>query len=143
MKKRAAGFTVVEIMIAIIVLVVLTLFFVVQKGDLRKTSRDQQRKTAINTMTYALKNGYYKDHGYYPRTIDDKTLNMVDPTLFTDPNGNTLDGDNCVKKSNASDVGCDYRYVASDCDNEGKCKQFALTSQMELEQTYRTSSLDK
>lgn len=143
MKKHTNGFTVVEIILAVLVLSILTFFFIDQKANLQKTSRDQQRKIAINTMSYALQKGFYKQYGYYPRTISRDNLKTVDPVLFTDPNGNTLNGDSCNQKDANSDSGCDYHYVASDCDNEGRCKQFALTSQMELEQTYRKSSIDK
>ena len=96
MKSNEKGFTVIEVMIVIIVLIVLATFFVIQRDDLEKANRDETRKQAINSMYYALVEGFYKENGYYPRTISREQLPTVDPTLFTDPSGFTLNGDTCV-----------------------------------------------
>lgn len=72
---------------------------------------------------------------------------MIDPTLFTDPSGYTLNGDKCVytniqgeQKTNGK---CEYRYSATDCDSDGKCKNFALTAKLEAEADYTKSSHKK
>ena len=80
--KNSKGFTVVEVMVAVLVLVVLTVFFVVQRSGLEETTRDQERKMAINSMYYSLTEGFYKDNGYYPESISRDKLPTVDPTLF-------------------------------------------------------------
>lgn len=145
--KREKGFTVVEVMVVFVVLVVLAVFFVIQRQGLEKANRDQQRKTAINTMYYALVNSYYKDNGYYPRVIDRQQLNMVDPTLFTDPSGNTLEGDKCTytDKDNKQQTNgkCEYHYTTSSCDSDGKCQSFTLSADLEAESDYVKSSSGK
>lgn len=142
--KRERGFTVIEVALAFVVLVVLATFFVVQRADLERTNRDQQRKAAINTIYYALENSYYQDNGYYPQTISRDKLKVVDPTLFTDPSGYTLEGDKCTYTDDddkqQTDGKCEYHYSAADCDSEGKCKQFTLSADMESEKTYKKSS---
>lgn len=142
--KKQRGFTVVEVMVAIVVLCLMTYFFIVQRGDLEKADRDNQRKQAINAMYYVLTEDYYKDNGYYPRTISRKTLPAVDPKLFTDPSGYTLDGDRCVytdkKDKQRLDGKCEYSYESKDCDGDGKCRGFTLRAKMEAEGEYKKSS---
>lgn len=138
--KKQRGFTVVEVMIAIIVLCLMTAFFVIQRNDLEKASRDDTRKTAINAMYYSLKEGYYVEHGYYPRAISRSTLSTVDPKLFTDPDGYTLEGDKCVytdgDNKQQADGKCNYHYEATDCDKDGKCQHFTLRAKLEAEGDY-------
>lgn len=145
--KRNRGFTVIEISLAIVVLIVLATFFIIQRNGLEKTARDQARKTAINAMYYDLVNVYYKDNGYYPRTISRDKLTAVDPSLFTDQLGYTLDDDKCIytdeNNKQATDGDCEYKYKASDCDNDGKCKKFELSVELEAEGKYTKSSSDK
>lgn len=145
--SREAGFTIFELVFVILILVVLASFFIIQRNGLEKANRDQERKTAINAMYYALKDGFYKNHGYYPRTISRDQLTTMDPKLFTDPSGYTLEGDKCTyandKDEQKTDGKCEYRYQATDCDNEGKCKAFSLTADLETESDYHKNSSDK
>ena len=145
--KRNRGFTVIEMSLAIVVLIVLATFFIIQRNGLEETARDQTRKTAVNAMYYDLVNVYYKDNGYYPRTISREKLTAVDPTLFTDPSGNTLEDDKCVYTNDdnkqATDGKCEYHYSVSDCDNDDKCKKFELSADLETEGKYTKSSSDK
>lgn len=142
--KGQRGFTVIEVTVALVVLIAMTGFFIFQRQDANRAGRDQRRKTAINAMYYALTEGYYKEHGYYPRTIGRKTLPTVDPELFTDPDGNTLEGDKCTytddKDKLQGNGSCNYRYSASDCDRDGKCKKFTLTAKLEAESEYKKQS---
>lgn len=139
--RREQGFTIVEISLAFIVLVVLAAFFIIQRQTLQKTARDQMRKTAINSMYQSLTEDFYDKNHYYPRTISRNELKSVDPELFTDPNGYTLDGDKCVYTNDddkqSTDGDCDYKYAASNCDNEGKCQEFVLTANLETEADYK------
>jgi type II secretory pathway pseudopilin PulG len=141
--SKQAGFTVIELIVAFIVLAVLTVFFVLQRNDLEATARDATRKTAINAMYYALTEDFYVQNQYYPRTISRDNLKSIDPTLFTDPIGFTLNGDQCVYTDldgeQATDGECDYRYTAENCDGDGHCKSFKLTAILEKEATYEKS----
>lgn len=138
--KFEQGFTVIELMIVFVVLVVLAVFFYIQRNDLEVASRDQTRKAAINSMYYALTEDFYKENKYYPRNISRDNLKAVDPSIFTDPDGFTLHGDKCTytdaDDQQATDGACNYKYVASQCDNDGKCQAFKLTADLEAEADY-------
>ena len=50
----------------------LLILFFVQKSNVDAMNRDDARKTALNAMYFALEEGYYPDHGYYPEEISDE-----------------------------------------------------------------------
>jgi type II secretory pathway pseudopilin PulG len=122
--KRSQGFTVVEIIVVAVFLGLATVLLLMQRSDLAASQRDNQRKTAINAMYYNLEEVYHAKHGYYPSKIDENTLVAMDPDLFTDPNGATI---------NTTEA--EYHYDASNCQNN-KCKSYKLTAEMEKEATY-------
>jgi len=142
--KKQSGFTVIELIVVFIVLVTLAVFFAIQRNGLEVAARDTQRKVAINAFYYSLTEVFYAQHKYYPQTISRDTLKAVDPTLFTDPNGYTLNGGQCVytdaNGNQATDGDCDYHYNASNCNSQGQCQAFKLTADMEAEATYAKSS---
>ena len=121
MKK---GFTILELVIVATFAGLLFLLFFIQKTNLDALARDEDRKTAINAMYYALEESFYKDNGYYPETISEDNISVIDPALWTDPNGYNL-GD---PKSN-------YSYQPANCDN-GKCKEYILKAELEKENPY-------
>jgi len=129
--KRSSGFTVIEIIVVIVFLGAATWLLLMQKGNLQASQRDQTRKTAINAMYYNLEEVFYEKNGYYPATIDSKTLRAMDPDLFTDPDGAKL-----------GDQDANYRYESSNCDND-KCKSYKLSSTMEREATYEKTNRNK
>lgn len=118
------GFTILEISIVAVFLGLLVLFFIIQKSDLDAFQRDEDRKTAINAMYYALEESYYKDHGYYPEHISEENIKVIDPALWTDPDGRNL-----------GDPESSYVYEAADC-KDGKCKEYTLRTSLEKEDTY-------
>lgn len=122
--KRSQGFTVIEIIVAILFLATVTTILFVQKGNLAATTRDDQRKVAINAMYYDLEKVYFAKNGSYPTQIDSKTLTAMDPSLFTDPNGIAI-----------NQPGSDYRYDATDCTNNA-CTGYTLRASMEKEGDY-------
>ena len=63
MKTTKKGFTVLEIIICIALVATFTVLFFFQKRDIDKMNRDEQRKTAINAMFYALEEGFYEENG--------------------------------------------------------------------------------
>ncbi len=142
--KKQSGFTVIELLVVMAVLITLTVFFIVQRSDIEATARDQQRKTAVNAFYYNLTEVYYVENGYYPRTISRENLKSIDPALFTDPYEQTLSGDSCVytdtNGEKATNGDCDYVYISSDCNDQGQCQVFRLTSFMEKEADYEKSS---
>jgi type II secretory pathway pseudopilin PulG len=142
--KKQSGFTVIELLVAFVVLVTLAIFFAIQRGDLEVATRDQARKTAINAMYYNLTEVFYAQNKYYPETISRDNLKAIDPALFTDPNKSTLNGNKCVytdaNGEQATDGDCNYHYTPTDCNEKGECQKFKLTADMEAEAAYAKSS---
>ena len=122
MKKQ--GFTFLEIAIVAVFASHLVIFFLVQKSNIDAMERDEDRKTAINAMYYALEESFYKEHGYYPELISEDNIKVIDPALWTDPMG-----------FNLGDPASSYSYEAANCHN-GKCKEYILKAILEKEDTY-------
>jgi Tfp pilus assembly protein PilE len=122
--KRSQGFTVIEVIVVAVFLGLATVLLLMQRSDLAASQRDNQRKTAINAMYYNLEEVYYAKNGYYPSKIDENTLVAMDPDLFTDPKGATI-----------NEAEAEYHYDASNC-QDNKCKSYKLTAEMEKEATY-------
>jgi len=139
-QQRQSGFTVIELIVFFAILVTLGVVFVIQKNDLSIRYDDQQRKVAINSMYYGLTEVFYAQHKYYPAEISSDNLKAVDPELFTDPLGFTLNGSACEYEDSMgekqTDGDCDYHYEGLDCDGDGKCKGFRLTAILEKEAEY-------
>lgn len=122
--KARKGFTVLEIIIVAFFSSLLLILFFVQKANIDAMERDKDRKIAINAMYYALEEGFYPEHGYYPEQISEENIKVVDPALWTDPFG-----------VNLGDLGSSYSYQAANCEN-GKCKEYVLKADLEKEDTY-------
>lgn len=122
------GFTVLEIIIVAVFTTLALVLFFVQKSNIDAMQRDEDRKTAINAMYYALEESFYKDHGYYPEFISEENIKVIDPALWTDPLGFNL-GDSLSS----------YSYTPANC-NEGKCKEYILKADLEKEDDYIKSN---
>ena len=118
------GFTVLEIIIVTIFASLLFIFFFIQKSNIDAMERDEDRKIAINAMYYALEESFYKDHNYYPETISEDNITVIDPALWTDPSGYNL-----------GDPLSSYSYEAANC-KDGKCKEYTLKATLEKEDAY-------
>lgn len=122
--KAKNGFTIIEIIIVAVFASLLFILFFVQKQNIDAMDRDEDRKTAINAMYYALEESFYKDHGYYPESISEQNITVIDPALWTDPNG-----------VNLGDPASSYSYEPANC-KEGKCKEYTLKATLEKEDAY-------
>ncbi len=122
--NKKSGFTVIEVCVLVVFLVVAGAIFVIQKGELQQQFNDKTRKTAINAMYYNLEEVFYKQNGHYPKTINEKNLTAIDPNLFTDPLGIVL-----------GEEGSQYRYEPTNCDGE-KCQSYTLRADLDLEEDY-------
>ena len=118
------GFTVLEIIIVSIFASLLLILFFVQKANIDAMKRDEDRKTAINAMYYALEESFYKEHKYYPEQISEDNIKVIDPALWTDPLGYNL-----------GDPAGSYFYEPTNC-KDGKCKEYILKANLEKENTY-------
>lgn len=150
------GFTVIELIVVVAVLLVAAVVAAIQISNVNATNQDSQRKTAINAMYYALEEVYYQQHKTYPASIDSKTLPSVDPALFTDPDSFTLGKETLTEDEvkaliNGGDTSTDmsqrlaslsagkspnYHYEATDCDTSGNCKGYTLRADMTKEAEY-------
>ena len=122
--KSKNGFTVLEIIIVAAFASLLLVLFFVQKANIDAMDRDEKRKTAINAMYYALEESFYAQHGYYPEYISEENIKVIDPALWTDPNGLNL-GD---------ELGS-YFYEPANC-VDGKCTEYTLRANLEKEDFY-------
>ena len=118
------GFTIIEIIIVGAFTALLLVIFFIQKSNIDAMSRDEDRKTAINAMYYALEEDFYAKNGYYPEYISEENIKVIDPALWTDPSGHNLDNPESS-----------YSYEPANCKN-GKCQEYILKATLEKEDTY-------
>lgn len=122
--KSTRGFTIIELVIAIVVLGVASTVFFVQKNHVEVAARDDSRKTSINAIYYSLEEVYFAKYNAYPRTINEEVLPSVDPELFKDPQD--------VKIGESTS---DFRYEPTNC-NGDTCKGYTLRTTLENEDDY-------
>ena len=122
--KKKSGFTIIELTVVILFATLLLILFFIQKQNTDAMRRDEKSKEAINAMYYALEEGFFAEHGYYPAKISEENLTVMDPKLFTDPNG-----------INLGTTGSIYSYEPSNCEND-KCKEYTLRAKLEKEAEY-------
>ena len=134
-----SGFTVIELIVVAIVLTIAGAMIYFQTSNNTIAHQDEQRKTAINAMYYALEEVYYPANKSYPEKISSDVLKSVDPALFTDPSGFTLGKDD----ASSALVSPNYHYDATDCDTSGKCKGYTLRSDMAKEAQYVKKNRDR
>jgi type II secretory pathway pseudopilin PulG len=116
MTKQSKGFTVIELLFIVALLIAASVLFFIQKNSIEISAQDNTKKTAINAMYYSLEEVFYPTNKYYPQTISSDNLKSVDPALFTDPNG--------IKLGTAGSI---YTYTPADC-TDNKCKKYTLKS---------------
>ena len=118
------AFTVPELLVVCAFATLLLILFFVQKSNVDAMNRDEKRKTAINAMYYAIEESFYVQNKYYPETISEDVLTVIDPELFTDPQGFYIN----------TDFGS-YSYEGTNC-KDSKCKSYTLRAQLEKEDDY-------
>ena len=118
------GFTVIELLGLIVLLMVVGVVFWTQKTTIETSARDDARKTSVNALYYSLEEVYYPAKKNYPKTLTASTLPSVDPALFKDPQGVELG------KSES-----DYRYEGKNCSGD-TCKSYSLRTKLENEADY-------
>ncbi len=123
--QEKKGFTLIELTIVGAFAALLVIIFFAQKANVDAMNRDDDRKTAINAMYYALEEYYYPKNGYYPAEISEEVLPVVDPALFTDPFGLNVGID-----------GSTYVYEPANCNAQNECREYTLRAQLEKEDTY-------
>jgi type II secretory pathway pseudopilin PulG len=126
--KRQSGFTVLELIVAVVFLVAVGTIFFVQSRDLKIEKNDAVRKNAINSIYYDLEDVYYPAVKAYPERLAADQLKGIDPASLNDPNGVAI-----------GDSKSQYHYEAKDC-KDGQCKSYKLWADMEHEATFTKTS---
>lgn len=126
--QRQRGFTVLELIIAIVFLVLAGTIFFIQKRNIEIANRDSARKTAINAIYYNLEDIYYPANQAYPEHLTSDGLKGLDPSSLKDPDGKAVETE-----------GSNFSYQPKDC-QDGKCKSYTLTADLENEADYIKSS---
>lgn len=121
--RKNQGFTILELLVALTLTIIVGTLVITQKNDIDASHRDQQRKTALNSVYYGLTKAYYPVKKSYPTTVDAKILPYVEPALFE-----TIGG-------------ADYKlyYIGKECKDD-VCQGFELRIKLEKEDTYKKSS---
>ena len=129
LRMNSEGFTIIELLVFIVVLVTIAVVAVSNIRDLRAQNRDQSSKVDINAVFYQLE-VFHEKNGYYPDKIDKAQLKGLEAENLKDKNGLTI-----------NEGGSAYQYKPIGC-QDSKCKSFTLTSQLEKEAPYIKQSLN-
>ena len=127
--KISAGFTIVELLVAIVLLAVVGGIGLSQYRSLQSMHRDQDRKVAINAMHHNLKEVVFPTLKAYPRVLGATQLKAMDKNLLKDPDGKAVG----TKES-------DYRYEPTGCNGGDLCQGYTLRADLELEADFVKSS---
>lgn len=127
-KQTQSGFTVIELMVAILVISAIAVLALSNVRTMRAESRDNAKKTDINAIYFQLESFYEKNNSY-PEKIDQKILSGIDPDSLKDENG-----------TNINEAGSQYRYKPKNCDDKN-CKSYNLEADLEREAVYKKEAL--
>jgi len=122
--QRQSGFTTVELISAVLLILILVTLSLTRESNSASISRDVKRKTAINAMYYNLEEVFYRTNKYYPLKLDANKLSAMDPALLKDPRGSMI-----------GEQASEYRYEPVGCSVD-KCTGYTLRADLERESDY-------
>jgi Tfp pilus assembly protein PilE len=127
---RQRGFTVLELIVAAIVIIAAGTIFYMQERNWETALRDNQAKTSINAIYYNLEYVYFSTNHSYPQFLTADQLPGLDPNTLKDPDSKKI-----------GDQTSAYRYEPKDC-TAGKCKSYTLTANLRGEADFVKKSLN-
>lgn len=130
--KHSAGFTVVELLVALVFLGLVTGIAYSQQQALETVHRDQDRKVALNAIYYNLEEVVRPALGGYPRILAANQLRAMDASLLVDPQGNKI-----------GESDSDYRYEPTGCNGGDLCSGYTLRASLERETDFIKTNPDK
>ncbi len=134
-RKSQRGFTIVELIVMISVIVILSVFIVSNVKTQRMKARDQARVSDINTIRIALED-YRLACGEYPSRIEPDTNNgcpygqkLSDflPTIPVDEPHSNLYGDSWIEEGKNN-----YLYAGLSNTPNGKCYDYHVAAVLEM-----------
>jgi prepilin-type N-terminal cleavage/methylation domain-containing protein len=155
--RANAGFTVIELMVVIIILLILGALIALTYSGVQAKNRNSTRQNAINSAQAQLE-AYYASTNKYPTLADlsnaawrSENLKHLPANAVQDPHWNkaakscTKDGKVVVAAAPAANC-YSYQVTASDgsaCDNvKTMCAHYTLTATLEDGEQYVKSSLN-
>jgi len=88
-KNNQAGFTVPELLLMVLIIVILSGLVMTNYQAARAKERDNQRLKDVNLIDSKLET-YYNEKNAYPATLSSATLFNVDANSLKDPNGHII-----------------------------------------------------
>lgn len=155
--RRADGFTIIELMVVIVILLILGTLIALTASGVQVKNRNSHRQTSINTIQGQLE-AYYAQTNTYPtlQNLSDPTwrvtnLKNLQADALQDPRWRTSNK-NCTLHDKASaatspSANCySYQVTAPDgsaCDNlKAICAHYILTAMLEGGEKYVKGSLN-
>lgn len=126
LRSSQSGFTVVEIIVAIVIAIFAVGLFWVQKSDIEARGHDELAKQDINAIYHYLNDIEYHRKGGYPVQLSADKLPGLNPESLIDPNGNPINEGN-------------YHYEAQSC-KDNICQSYDLSADLEKEAEYVKTS---
>lgn len=137
--RKSPGFTIIELLVVIVLFLTMCGLFLSQKNTFEAASRDDRRKTDINTLYHNLEKVYYAENKSYPDALTTETLPSVQPDTFKDPSGVKINEVRVENEVLGTTLRSTYTYEPLDCKN-GKCGGYTLRANLEREGDYVRSS---
>ncbi len=122
--QKQAGFTVTEVLIAIVLASIIGLFIFNQWQYANASQRDTERKTAINAIHAYLERTYYPANQNYPVALNEAFLKALNEDETKDPAGRVI-----------GSAQSDLRYEPFGCDGMS-CSGYTLRANLEKEDDF-------
>lgn len=129
--KKQNGFTIIELLAVISLLLLAGVIFIMQKRDITLYHEDSARKTSVNAIHHYLEKVHFPAQSSYPEELTPEALPGIAPDLLKDPAGVTFNA-----------TGSSLRYEPINC-IAGACKGYTLTANLVKEADFTKQNTNK